>query len=153
MTLEVRAEDLLHDDENLLADRLLRSLHRNKDGHLAAAYNLHAKSVQPDHNVAVIYCYTVDQDAYTLHQHYLHSRDSNDYAEWYKLVVAECHALTRNSADNFYGVYGWLTAIVQITPLRTGDIFIKIDAEGARGVRLAFNTRKNRHEARKKEKR
>lgn len=144
---DLRPEDLLHDDENLLADRLLRSLHRNKDGHLATAYNRHKMAVQDRHNVAILYLYTVEQDAYTLLQHYLHSPDPKKYGGWHAAVIEEGVYLTRNSGKNFYGVYGWLTAHVQITPLRTGDLLIKIDKEGARGVRLSFGSGKDKREA------
>lgn len=150
---DLRPEDLLHDDPDLLADRLLRSLHRNKDGHLAVAYNRHPQGVEERHNVAILYCYTEHDGAYTLYQHYVHSQESLTYKKWYELAVSEAIRLQKSNTENWYGVYGWLTATVQITPLRTGDLFIKIDKEGARGVRLAFSTRKARHETRTQAKR
>lgn len=149
-SFDIRPEDLLHDDADLLADRLLRSLHRNKDGHLAQAYNRHPHGVEERHNVAILYCYTLTEGAYTLYQHFVHSQTSLNYKGWLSLVIAEGIQLHKFSGENFYGVYGWLTSTVAITPLRNGDLFIKIDKEGARGVRLAFSARKASNETRKK---
>jgi hypothetical protein len=148
----VNAEDLLHDDNNLLADKLLRSLHRNKSGHLASSHNTHKSECAESHNVAVLYCYTFEDDLYTLHYHYVHSSEPLTLSQWTSLAMSEARSLNRNSGHNFYGVYGWLTAYIQITPLRNGDLFIKVDEEGARGVRLSFNTRKANNAARKKTK-
>jgi hypothetical protein len=49
-------------------------------------------------------------------------------------------------------VYGWMTSFIRITPLRNGDLFIKIDKDGATGVRLAFSPRTVKHETRDKAK-
>lgn len=147
---EIGIEDIVYDDSDLLADRLLRSLHRGKDGHLASAHNVHKAGVADEHNVAVLYCYTFDDGLYTLHHHYVHSETPLTYKKWSDLALSEAKRLHRNSGPNFQGVYGWITSRVQITPLHTGDIFIKIDEEGARGVRLSFSSRKAGNEARKK---
>lgn len=143
-------DDLLLDDDNLLRDRLMRSLHRNKDGHLAAAANRHSKAIENAHNVAVLFCYTRDDDEFTMHEHYLYAPDARGYKQWSKLAVEEAKNLHKYSEENFHGVYGWSTAYVKITPLRNGDLFIKIDVDGARGVRLAFSSRKSKHASRKK---
>lgn len=151
--LTYRPEDALLDDDNLLADRVLRSLHRNRDGHLAVSANCHPRSVLPVHNMAVLFCYTQDDDAYILHEHYLHSFEPQTYKRWLAAVLEEAEALEKYSGENFYGVYGWSTAYVKITPLRNGDLFIKVDADGARGVRLSFSTRTSKQTTRNEKKR
>lgn len=149
-TLDV-SETLL-DDPMLLQVRLIKSLHRNRDGHLSASRKGHVESVSNEHNVATLYVYTVDGDAYMLHEHYVFSHEPLQYKEWLQLVVRECFALEDNRSDTYYGVYGWLTNRLRITPMRTGDLFIKIDAEGATGVRLSFNTGKDKPNAHKEKK-
>lgn len=143
-------DETILDDSVLLADRLLRSLHRNNDGHLGPNNNRHKDAVDGRHNVAVLFVYTKDQEEYTLHEHYLHSAVPLSYKKWHVAVLTEVKQVIRHSGKNLHGVYGWSTAVVPITPLRTGDLFIKIDKDGARGVRLAFNTREakraSRHE-------
>ena len=147
------SHDVVIDDAILLQDRLMRSLHRNSDGHLAASKKGHNDSVLSTHNIATLYIYTVDSDeAYMMHSHYIYSHDPLSYRNWLTLVIAECFKVEDNKSDTYYGVYGWLTGFMRITPMRTGDLFIKISEEGAKGVRLAFNTAKNKHEAYKKKK-
>lgn len=143
-------EEVVVDDDALLADRLVRSLHRNPDGHLSGDAHDHQFSVEEDHNVAVLYVYTQDKDGlFTMHEHYAYSEKSLKYKEWCTLAHAEARALEAHAKRDFYGVYGWQTSRIQITPLRTGDLFIKIDATGARGVRLTFGSRKTKRAARK----
>ncbi len=91
-----------------------------------------------------MYVYTKEPDGYALHQHYVFSHESLSYKEWLKIVVRECFRLEDNASEIYYGVYGWLTNHMRITPMRTGDLFIKIDSEGVKGVRLTFNTRKDK---------
>lgn len=149
-----RPEDALLDDDALLADRVLRSLHRNKDGHLSVSANMHKTAVLPIHNMAVLYCYTHESDdSYILHEHYLHSSEPCTYKIWLAAVLEEASNLERYSGENFHGVYGWNTAMVKITPLRNGDLFITIDKDGARGVRLSFNSGTRKQAARAKKKR
>jgi hypothetical protein len=146
-------DDIVVDDGALLADRLVRSLHQNNDGHLAINQKAHESSIEEHHNVAILYIYTSFDDGYVLHEHYVYSVDSLRYKEWKKIVIDECNKLELNKGDEWLGVYGWATAHIQVTPLRTGDLFIKIDKEGARGVRLTFDTRKTKRSSRKGAKR
>jgi hypothetical protein len=137
------------DDDDLLKDRLLRSLHRNNDGHLAVQVKHHEKAVTESHNAAVLYIYTRDGRAYTLHEHYVYSFDPRNYKEWNDAVKKEIERIILSKPKDWHGVYGWLTSTIVITPLRTGDLLIKVDKDGARGVRLSFDTRKAKHEAHK----
>jgi hypothetical protein len=146
-------DDIVVDDGALLADRLVRSLHQNADGHLAINQKAHEASIEDGHNVAILYIYTSFEDGYVMHEHYAYSKDSLRYNEWRKIVIEECKKLDRNKGDNWLGVYGWATAHVKVTPLRTGDLFIKVDKEGARGVRLTFDSRKTKRSPRKGAKR
>lgn len=141
------ASEVPLDDSILLQDRLLRSLHRNRDGHLAGSKKQHFDSVLETHNIATLYVYTADAESYSLHEHYVFSHDPLSYKEWLDLVINECFALEDAGLRTYFGVYGWLTNYLRITPLRNGDLFIKIDSEGATGVRLTFNSGKNKHEA------
>jgi hypothetical protein len=144
--IDAYPEEIILDDSVLLADRLLRSLHRNADGHLAAATNRHKDAIDPRHNVAILFVYTFEDEEYTLHEHYVHSSDPQSYKGWHKIALAEVAKVCKFSGKNLHGVYGWCTSLVPITPLRTGDLFIVIDKNGARGVRLAFNTRETKRE-------
>lgn len=148
---ELNEESIL-DDSELLQDRLLRSLHRNTDGHLAGSKKLHLESIEETHNVATLYIYTLDKDTYMLHTHYVYSHEPLSYKEWLELVVRECFAIEEDKTDAYYGVYGWSTGYLRITPMRTGDLFIKIDADGATGVRLSFNPRTGKRNAHKETK-
>lgn len=146
------ASDAPLDDSVLLQDRLLRSLHRNKDGHLASSKKAHFGSVLETHNIATLYVYSANEEFYALHEHYVFSHEPLSYKQWLDVVIRECFALEDAKLETYYGVYGWLTGYLRITPLRTGDLFIKIDSEGAKGVRLTFNTGKNKHETHNKKK-
>lgn len=142
------------DDSVLLADRLIRSLHRSPDGHLGSDQYSHKNSVEKYHNVAILYIYTADSDGlYSMHEHYVYSSEPHTYGAWCKLATEEAKRITKRRDKDLHGVYGWTTANVQITPLRTGDLFITVDKEGARGVRLAFNSTKAKRETRKGSKR
>jgi hypothetical protein len=142
-------DNIVVDDSDLLADRLVRSLHRNPDGHLSASQQQHKDSVEITHNVAVLYIYTVDAGEYMLHEHYVYSDEPLSYNAWVDVVNDECLRLTENADKSFVGVHGWTTAHLKITPLRTGDLFIKIDIDGARGVRLTFDSAKTERKTRK----
>lgn len=146
------ADDTVLDDSVLLQDRLLRSLHRNRDGHLSATRESHIQEITDEHNIATIYIYTADADSYMLHEHYVFSHDPLSYKEWLKIVVRECFKIEADKSESYYGIYGWLTSHLKITPMRTGDLFIKIDAEGATGVRLSFDTAKAKRNAHNKTK-
>jgi hypothetical protein len=137
------------DDDDLLRDRLLRSLHRNSDGHLATTSHSHEKAISDAHNAAVLYIYTRERNAYTLHEKYIYSHDPHTYKEWQETVFSHIDSLLKNRPKDWHGVYGWLTSTIVITPLRTGDLLIKVDKDGARGVRLSFDTRKAKHETHK----
>lgn len=142
-------EDKVYDDDVLLADRVLRSLHRNGDGHVAPNQR-HKETILGDHNVAILYLYLIEDGAYVLSEHYVYSPDSATYQSWRRIVLAEVEFIYKQAGRELYGVYGWITAKIQITPLRTGDLFIKIDKDGIKGVRLAFSARKAKSYARGK---
>jgi hypothetical protein len=142
-------EEEILDDSDLLRDRLLRSLHRDQNGHLAASRREHKNSVADQHNVAVLFLYSKEDEAYTLHEYYMHHPKPANYWSWRRIVVEECKRLYRNrNWATWHGVYGWFTTFIQITPMRTNDLFIKVDATGATGVRLSFNRRGTQHETR-----
>lgn len=151
MREEVKPEDVIVDDGALLADRLVRSLHRNKDGHLAVTHRQHENSVDESHNVAVLYIYTgSESDGYEMHEHYVFSHERCNYKAWSQIVKEEIALILSKAKRNFHSIYGWTTAHIKVTPLRTGDLFIKVDKEGARGVRLTFNSRKSNGKAQRK---
>lgn len=141
-------DEVISDDGALVLDRLVRGLHRNDDGHLAINEKAHKKSVEENHNAACLYIYTKDAGLYTLNTYYVYGGDNpNTYEEWREIVNTEIDSLNKQAGPNWHGVYGWNTTTIRITPMRTGDLFVAIDADGARGVRLAFNTRKDKREA------
>lgn len=140
-------DDIIVDDSELLMDRLVRSLHRNTDGHLAGNQQGHKESIELNHNVAVLYIYTVHEDGYELGEHYIYSSEPRTYKSWLEAVNEEIDTLVDEADKTFLGVYGWATAHVKITPLRNGDLFIKVDKTGARGVRLSFSSKPNQRTA------
>jgi hypothetical protein len=144
--------ELLLDDHDLLQDRLVRSLHRNNDGHLAESTRAHTYAVDKSHNAACIYLYTYYEDfSHSLRAHYVYSHDALTYQDWHKRVREEVSEIvSKKGASGQQAPYGWLTTRIPITPMRNGDLFIKVDASGATGVRLTFNPaarkRKTHHE-------
>lgn len=142
-------EETVLDDHDLMADRLLRSLHKNADGHLSSHDRKHTQSVLPSHNIAVLYIYIVEGETYSLQERYVYSYEPRSYRQWKEAVLSECRSL---SHPNLYGVYGWLTNYLRVTPLRSGDLFIKIDKQGAKGVRLAFDPKETNRQARHEKK-
>lgn len=145
-------DDALLDDPMLLQDRLIRSLHRNPDGHLANNRSNHLISIEDEHNIASIYIYTADDNSYSYREHYVFSHNPLSYKEWLGVVIAECFKIEANPPEQYYGIYGWNTSYLQIHPLRNGDLFIKIDEDGAQGVRLTFNSGKAKLETQPKKK-
>jgi hypothetical protein len=66
---------------------LLRSLHRNIDGHLAGSKKTHLESIDDTHNIATLYVYTFQDDAYmSSHMHYVYTHEPLRYKEWLQLV-------------------------------------------------------------------
>jgi hypothetical protein len=141
----VRAEVVL-DDDDLLRDRLLRTLHKNVDGHLAVDREAHKTAVADNHNAATLFVYTEEPDAFTLHEHYIYSDKPLTYKQWNVNVQKEAHKILAN-LKTLHGIYGWLTTNIFITPLRNGDLFIKVDKNGAHGVRISFSPRKDKRKA------
>lgn len=140
--------EIVLDDDDLLRDRLLRTLHKNRDGHLCANEKGHEQAIQVHHNAGTLFVYSRESDgAYTLHEHYIYSEYPLDYKQWKTQVIAEAERVVDNN-ELVVGVYGWLTTAIPITPLRTGDLFIKIDKTGAHGVRISFDSAKVRRKAR-----
>jgi hypothetical protein len=137
-------DDIVTDDGSLLADRLVRSMHRSDDGHLAINQKAHESSVESRHNVAILYIYTEFDDGVVINEHYVYSHKPNKYKEWAKIANDEAVFLEKHKGKDWLGVYGWQTSHVAITPLRSGDLFIKIDKQGATGVRLTFNSTKDK---------
>jgi hypothetical protein len=148
--LSLATKDTVLDDSILLQDRLLRSLHRNREGHLASSRETHKTAIETEHNIATLYIYTADNDSYMLHEHYVFSAEPLSYKDWLKIVIRECFRIEEDKSETYYGVYGWLTSHLKITPMRTGDLFIKIDSEGATGVRLSFDTKEAKRNAHNK---
>jgi hypothetical protein len=145
-------DDSVLDDSELLQDRLLRSLHRNIDGHLSGSKKSHFESIDDTHNIATLYVYTFQDDSYMLHTHYVYTHEPLRYKEWLQLVIRECFAIEADKTDVYHGIYGWVTGFLRITPMRNGDLFIKVDADGATGVRLSFNPRTGKQDAHKEKK-
>lgn len=146
-------DDLVTDDGALLLDRLVRGLHRNKDGFLSVNEKNPKASIDELHNAVCLYIYTVDDGLYTLNTHYVYGgREPHKYEEWREIAFAEVDLLNSEASANWHGIYGWSTTTIRITPIRNGDLFIAIDAEGARGVRISFSPRANKHATRKSKK-
>lgn len=146
-------EENILDDADLLKDRLLRSLHRDSNGHLSSDRKKHKTDVEKSHNVAVLFIYAQADDAvgmFTLHERYLYSDRPLNYWSWRRIVHDECRRTASTWGNNLLGIFGWFTASIQVTPLREGDLFIKVDDAGATGVRIAFSARKSVHETRSK---
>lgn len=143
-------DELAVDDGALLLDRLVRSLHRNRDGFLSADEKHPNAGIDERHNAACLYIYTVDEDLYTLNTYYVYGgKEPHTYEEWREIAHDAVDELNANATENWHGVYGWSTTTLRITPIRTGDLFIAIDAAGVRGVRISFNTGKNKHASHK----
>jgi hypothetical protein len=138
-------DEVITDDGALLLDRLVRSLHRNADGFLSTDEKHPKRSIDEIHNAVCLYIYAVDGDGfYTLNTYYVYGgSDPHTYEEWREIAFAAVDDLNeQRTDDNSYGVYGWSTTTIRVTPIRTGDLFIAIDADGVRSVRITFNSRK-----------
>lgn len=144
-------DELVTDDGALLLDKLVRSLHRNKDGHLGIDEQHHKNSIDEWHNAVCLYIYTVDDELYTLTTHYVYGgKEPHTYEEWTLIANEAIDELNEIGGVNWHGVYGWSTTVIRITPVRTGDLFIAIDKNGVRGVRISFNSRGNKRASRKR---
>lgn len=145
-------DELVSDDGALLLDRLVRSLHRNKDGFVAVDERNPKHHIDAWHNAVCLYIYTADDDElYTLNTYYVFGGfEPHSYEEWREIAFDAVDEL--NKQDNFYGVYAWSTTTIRMTPIRTGDLFIAIDVDGVRGVRITFDSRKAKRETRKSKK-
>lgn len=139
-------DESVTDDGALLLDRLVRSLHRNSDGFLSADEKHPKRGVDEWHNAICLYIYTVDDDElYTLNTYYVFGGyEPHTYEEWREIAFNAIDELNSKTETNWHGVYGWSTTTIRVTPIRTGDLFIAIDADGVRGVRVTFNPRKNK---------
>jgi hypothetical protein len=144
-------DEAVTDDGALLLDRLVRSLHRNKDGFLAADERNPKHHIDAWHNAICLYIYTADDDElYTLNTYYVFGGfEPHSYEEWREIAFHAIDELNEKAEPNWHGVYAWSTTTIRMTPIRTGDLFIAVDASGVRGVRLSFNTRKVKREAHK----
>lgn len=152
MTLDVPAwDEAVSDDGALLLDRLVRSLHRNKDGFLAPDERSPKHHIDSWHNAICLYIYTADEDGlYTLYTYYVFGGfEPHSYEEWKAIAFDAIDELNDKAEANFHGVYAWSTTTIRMTPIRTGDLFIAIDANGVRGVRITFDSRKDKREAHK----
>lgn len=136
-------DEAITDDSALLLDRLVRSLHRNKDGFLSTDEKHPKRAVDEWHNAVCLYIYALDADGfYTLNTYYVYGgEDPRSYEEWREIAFTAVDELNESAANSF-GIYGWSTTTIRVTPIRTGDLFVAIDTEGVRSVRIAFNTRK-----------
>lgn len=141
-------DEIISDDGALLLDRLVRSLYRNKDGFLSTTEK-YSDGIEDQHNAVCLYIYTVDEYGfYTLNTYYVYGgKEPHSYKEWCDIANESTDELNAKAdAAIWHGVYGWTTTTIRITPIRTGDLFICVDANGVRGVRITFNSRKNKHE-------
>lgn len=149
------SDEIVSDDGALLLDRLVRSLHRNADGFLAVDERNPKHHIDEWHNAVCLYIYAVDSDGfYTLNTYYVYGgNELHRYEDWRTICFDAVDELNRQrKGDNWYGVYGWSTTTIRVTPLRTGDLFIAVDADGVRSVRVTFSTRKDKRAAHKSEK-
>jgi hypothetical protein len=143
-------DDVVTDDGALLLDRLVRGLHRNKDGFLSVNEKNPKHSIDVLHNAVCLYIYTVDDGLYTLNTYYVYGgREPHTYEEWREIAFSEIDQLNDDSGSNWHGVYGWSTTTIRITPIRNGDLFVAIDAKGARGVRVSFSAGGNKRASHK----
>lgn len=138
-------DEVISDDSALLLDRLVRSLHRNKDGFLSTNEKDPKRSIDEWHNAVCLYIYTLDDGLYTLNTFYVYGGfEPHTYEDWREIAFSAIDELNENAASNWHGVYGWSTTTIRITPIRTGDLFIAIDAQGVRSVRVSFSARKSK---------
>lgn len=143
-------DEAITDDGALLLDRLVRSLHRNADGFLSTDEKNPKRSIDDWHNAVCLYIYTVDDGFYTLNCYYVYGGDEpHTYEEWKQIAFEATDELNKQQKDNWYGVYGWSTTTIRITPIRNNDLFIAIDDDGVRSVRVAFNSGKSKHASHK----
>lgn len=144
-------DEVISDDGALLLDRLVRSLYRNKDGFLAPDERSPKKHIDEWHNAVCLYIYSIDDNLYTLNTYYVFGGfESHTYEEWCEIAHSAVDELNeQQSGRNWHGVYGWSTTTIKITPIRNGDLFIAIDDEGVRGVRISFSSRKAKRATRK----
>jgi hypothetical protein len=147
-------DEAVSDDGALLLDRLVRSLHRNKDGFLAADERSPKHHVDDWHNAICLYIYTTDEDKlFTLNTHYVFGGfKPHNYTEWCAIAFSAIDELNKQAELGWHGVYAWSTTTIRMTPMRTGDLFIAVDVNGVRGVRLSFNSRKAKRETHKSKK-
>jgi hypothetical protein len=148
-------DEAITDDGALLLDRLVRSLHRNLDGFLAPDERSPKHHIDEWHNAVCLYIYAVDENGfYTLNTYYVFSNEPHTYEEWREIAYDATDELNEQSKDgaNWHGVYGWSTTTIRVTPIRTGDLFIAVDAEGVRSVRVSFDTRKAKRASHKSQK-
>lgn len=146
-------DEVVSDDGALLLDRLVRSLHRNKDGFLSTNEKNPKASIDDWHNAVCLYIYTLDDELYTLNTYYVFGGfEPHKYEDWCAIAHSAIDDLNKLAGSNWHGVYGWSTTTIRVTPIRTNDLFIAIDAEGVRSVRVSFNPRKSKHAARKSKK-
>lgn len=137
-------DEIISDDGALLLDRLVRSLYRNVDGFLAPDERNPKHHIDEWHNAVCLYIYVLDADGfYTLHTFYVYGgNEPHKYEDWRAIAFDAVDELNKQQTDTWQGVYGWSTTTIRITPIRTGDLFVAIDDDGVRSVRISFNTRK-----------
>jgi hypothetical protein len=140
-------DEAISDDGALLLDRLVRSLHRNKDGFLSTDEKHPKRSIDPWHNAVCLYIYAIDADEfYTLNTYYVFGGyEPHSYEEWRDIAFEAVDELNEQQQPNWFGVYAWSTTTIRVTPIRTGDLFIAVDVNGVRSVRVTFNSRKAKH--------
>lgn len=142
-------DEVITDDGALLLDRLVRSLHRNADGFLAPDERNPKHHIDEWHNAVCLYIYATDDDGFhTLSTYYIYAGndETHTYEEWREIAHEATDELNEEAKANinWHGVYGWSTTTIRITPIRNGDLFIAVDAEGVRSVRVSFSARKDK---------
>lgn len=141
-------EEAVLDDGKLTLDRLVRSLYRNKDGLLCVNEKNHKSAIDEMHNAVCLYVYYQDSGMYMIDAYYVYAYDKPEsYEEWRQIAWSATDDLNKKPPEGFYGVYGWLTTNIRVSVIRNGDMMIKVDAEGATGVRISFNRRRKGRKA------
>jgi hypothetical protein len=142
--------ETIHDDGKLTLDRLVRSLYRNKDGLLCVNEKNHKSAIDEMHNAICLYIYYQEAGMYMIDAYYVYAYDKPEsYEEWCEIAWSAVDELNEKPPQGFYGVYGWITTNIRVSVIRNGDMMIKVDAEGATGVRISFNRRSKGGKARR----
>jgi hypothetical protein len=136
-------------EPDVLKRNLLTSLHRNTALHLSANRQKH--EIGENHNCVTLFFFMKaelpdvpdDSDDHCCVQEVkLFHYTPLTYDQWLTLVNKEHKKYPQRPKGNFICFYGWRTYHLPVTPIRNGDIWIKVDNEGVRHVCFSFGQRK-----------